>query len=72
MVAAAAGRLAGHMDASNVGEGYRAIVGHTHLLLHLRGIHHIHLDEVPGPNQQAFLLRKARHCKCAKKQQGGH
>ena len=57
------------MDASNVGERNIAIVGHPHLLLHLGRIHYIHLDQVPGADQKAFLLRQARHRKCAKKEE---
>src|ERR1700733_14436028 len=64
--------LAGYMDASKVGEWGRAVVGHTHLLLHLWGIHHIHLDEVSRPDQQAFLLRQARYCKRAEKEECGN
>src|ERR1700678_4179693 len=58
------------MEASNVGQRRRPVVGHTNLLLHLRCIHHVDLDKVPRPNQEAFLLRKARRRKRAQQEQG--
>ena len=60
------------METSNIGEPHRTVVCDAHLLLHLRSIHYVHLDEVPRANQQAFLLCQARQGKYGKEEERGH